>query len=161
MPRVFVGMGSNLEPERHLRSALAALGRRFGPVQVSPTYRNPAVGFAGDDFLNLVVAFETDASVGDVGLALAEIEAENGRTRAGEKFAPRSLDLDLLLYGDRISEGGEGPVLPREEILERAFVLKPLADVAPDLVHPGEGVTFAELWARFPDDGSELIEVEL
>lgn len=161
MSEVFVGLGSNVEPESHIRSALDRLRDRFGPLTVSPVYRNPAVGFDGDDFLNLVVGFDTDRSVGDVALALAEIEAEHGRARDDAKFAPRTLDLDLLVYGDIVSGAGERPVLPREEILDRAFVLKPLADIYPEGLHPAAGASFRELWTRFPKDGIELEEVSL
>lgn len=160
MPEVFVGMGSNVEPEAHLRRALTALEQRFGPLRRSTAYRNPAVGFDGNDFINLVVAFETAAAVTDVALALSDIENDSGRDRSAPKFAPRSLDLDLLLYGDSVNPDGT-PSLPREEILDRVFVLGPLAELAPDRVHPTEGRTYAELWADFPGDKTVLVPVRL
>lgn len=156
---VYVGIGSNVRPEEHVPQALAALAQRFGAVARSQAYRNPAVGFQGDDFVNLVARFRTTDSVTEVGLALAEIEGACGRERGGARFAPRSLDLDLLLYGDLVT--GSLPVLPREEILERAFVLGPLAELAPDLVHPTEGLTMAELWQRFEGERGALAVVEL
>ncbi|MGH8312614.1 MAG: 2-amino-4-hydroxy-6-hydroxymethyldihydropteridine diphosphokinase, partial [Gammaproteobacteria bacterium] len=96
MTAVFVGIGSNVEPERHVRAAVRRLRQRFGTLQISPVYRNPAVGFKGDDFLNLAVAFETAADAGEVHAALDAIELQCGRIRGGARFAPRALDLDLL-----------------------------------------------------------------
>jgi len=151
MPEVYIGAGSNVDPRRHLRAGLVALADRYGLLKVSPVYRNSAVGFAGDDFLNLVIGFETDEPVGDVVRYLGEVEVENGRTRTEEKFSPRTLDLDLLLYGNLVGEF-DGVELPRSEITRYAFVLKPLADLVPEARHPVEGATYADLWAGF--DGS-------
>ena len=159
MAEVFIGVGSNVDPEVNLRHALALLQERFGDLQRSRAYRNPAVGFAGEAFINLVVRFSTDASVTEVGMALAEVENACGRDRISTKFGPRALDLDLLLYGDLVS--GDGPVLPREEILERAFVLGPLAELVPDLVHPIEKKRLSDLWAEFGGDRGSLEAVEL
>ncbi len=148
MPEVYIGAGSNVDPRRHLRAGLVALADRYGLLKVSPVYRNSAVGFAGDDFLNLVIGFETDEPVGDVVRYLGDVEAANGRTRTEEKFSPRTLDLDLLLYGNLVGEF-DGVELPRSEITRYAFVLKPLADLVPEARHPVEGATYADLWASF------------
>ncbi len=148
---VYVGIGSNIAPERHVREALRALEARFGPIRRSRVYRTPAVGFNGDDFLNLVVGFETDEDVEAVADALREIEDAAGRRRGAERFAPRTLDLDLLLYGGAIMRRGRLQ-LPREEILEQAFVLGPLAELAPELIHPQLGRSLAALWAAFPGE---------
>ncbi len=148
MREVYIGAGSNVEPERHLRAAVTALAERYGVLRLSPVYRNSAVGFAGDDFLNLVIAFDTDDSLGELSDFLGQVEAAGGRTRTEEKFAPRTLDLDILLYGDFVGDAG-GVQLPRPEITRYAFVLKPLADLAPDMPHPDRGTRFAELWERF------------
>ena len=156
---VYVGAGSNVEPERHLRAALIALADRYGVLRLSPLYENQPVGFDGDNFLNLVIAFDTDDDIVAVNASLAKIEAASGRARASGKFAPRTLDLDLLLYGDLADPEGAG--IPRDEILEYAFVLKPLADVAPDEIHPEEGVSYAELWRRFSGERGGLREVPL
>lgn len=159
MTRIFVGIGSNVEPERRVRDALQGLRQRFGMLRVSPVYRNPAVGFQGDDFLNLVVAFASEASAVEVHAALAGIERQCGRIRGGPRFAPRTLDLDLLLYGDLICAA---PVrLPRPEILKYAYVLKPLTDLAPEQRHPLSGRTFAAHWREFDTASQPLVAVTL
>ncbi len=144
----YVGAGSNIDPENHLREALRRLARAFGPVSSSAVYRSRAVGFDGDDFLNLVASFRTMLPAREVVAELDRIEAAAGRRRAGERFASRTLDLDLLMYDDAIVDE-PGLKLPRDDILEYAFVLGPLAELAPELLHPVEGVTMRELWTRF------------
>lgn len=159
MTRVYVSIGSNIDRERHVRAALDALAARFGRVQSSSVYETVAVGFAGDSFYNLVVGFDTDAKPQDVVNELRAIEDRNGRVREGERFAARTLDLDLLLYDDLILEEGRLQ-LPRDEITRYAFVLKPLAEIAGTLRHPLTGKTYAQLWAEFPrKDG--IVAVEL
>ena len=154
VPEVYVGAGSNVDPERHLGQALIALADRYGVLRLSPMYENSPVGFDGDDFLNLVIAFETDEPVAAVNASLAAIEAASGRTRESGKFSPRTLDLDLLLYGDLADPDGVG--VPRGEILEYAFVLRPLAELSPDGVHPVAKRTFADLWSAFDKAGLDL-----
>ncbi|MGA9852812.1 MAG: 2-amino-4-hydroxy-6-hydroxymethyldihydropteridine diphosphokinase [Gammaproteobacteria bacterium] len=159
MTDIFVGIGSNVEPERRVREAVQGLRQRFGALRVSPVYRNPAVGFEGDDFLNLVASFESSEDVVAVRAALDQIESQCGRIRGGPRFAPRALDLDLLLYGDLISES---PVrLPRREILKYAYVLKPLVDLAPERSHPVTGRSFAGHWRKFDAAGQPLVAVKL
>lgn len=143
MPEVFVGMGSNVEPERYFPMALAELERRFGPIRRSTVLRTAAVGFDGDAFLNMVVGWETGLSVEALMAELAAVEVHCGRTRADQRFGPRTMDLDLLLYGNRVSEV---PPLPRPEILEYDFVLGPLAELVPETPHPVLGLTFGRLW---------------
>ena len=103
MAEVYVAAGSNIEPERHLRRALVELAAAYGPLRVSPAYRNKAVGFAGDDFVNLAVAFTTERSPEEVRASLQEIERHCGRPADAPRWAPRSMDLDILLFGDRVS----------------------------------------------------------
>jgi 2-amino-4-hydroxy-6-hydroxymethyldihydropteridine diphosphokinase len=148
MPRVFVAVGSNVEPERNLAKAAGELAREFPGVDFSPWYRNKAVGFEGDDFINLVVSFDTHLPVQDVVAKLRAIETACGRPREAPKWAPRSMDLDILLYGDLVHEE-PGLKLPRPDLLKRPFMLGPMADLAPDLRHPTEHATIGELWQRF------------
>lgn len=138
MPEVFVGAGSNADPERRLELALAELERRFGRVRSSSVYRGPAVGVPGPDYLNLVVAFTTERAVDSLRDELRAIEALAGRTRVDPAVC--ELDLDLLLYGCRVDAERK---LPRPGLLELPFVAVPLAELAPELVHPVTGARLA------------------
>ena len=160
MTRVLVAAGSNVEPYANLRRALDALARHYPALRRSAAYRNRAVGFEGEDFVNLVVAFDTDDDVHTVVSRLHEAEALCGRARTAPKWAPRAMDLDILLYGDRVSEE-PGLVLPRPDLVRRAYMLGPAASIAPDVVHPTLGVTLAELWRNFAQDEHPLVEVDL
>lgn len=159
MPHVYVAAGSNIDPERNLARAAAQLDRAFGPIEVSPWYRNRAVGFEGADFINFVVGFETGQPLEGVIERLREIETHCGRPRDAPKWAPRSMDLDILLYGDLVREA-PGPVLPRPDLLKRPYMLGPLADIAPQLVHPTAGATIGELWKRFDPAAHPMVRVE-
>ena len=145
MPRVFIGVGSNVEPEHNIARGVAQLRAAFGPILCSPVYTNPATGFVGDDFYNLVIGFDTALVLDAIGARLREIEQAHGRHRGEAKFAPRTLDLDLLTYGDTVLTTAQ-LTLPRADILEYAFVLRPLADIAPDERHPLTHATYRELW---------------
>ena len=153
MTRVYIAAGSNIEPERHLRQAVELLERKFGPLTVSPWYRNAAVGFEGEDFINFAVGFDTPLSLSEVVRQLREVETACGRPRNAPKWAPRAMDLDILLYGDVISVD---PQLPRPDLLLRPYMLGPLADIAPDLLHPTERASIGQLWARFDRGGHEM-----
>lgn len=159
MTRVYVSIGSNVEPEQNVALALELLRERFGRIEVSPIYRTAAVGFDGDDFLNLVVAFDTDMSVETLDVELDSIETAAGRARNAERFAPRTLDIDLLLYGEAVIESG-GIRIPRKELVRYAFMLKPLVDIAAARKHPQDGRSFAELLEAgdFSDQRCERID---
>lgn len=158
MPHVYVAAGSNIDPERNLALAAAELERAFGPIECSPWYRNRAVGFEGADFINFVVGFETPQPLPRVIERLREIETRCGRPRDAPKWAPRAMDLDILLYGDVQCEQ-PGLVLPRPDLLKRAYMLGPLADIAPDLAHPTADATIRQLWERFDRDAHPLMPV--
>lgn len=159
MAAVYLGLGSNIDAERNLRLAVAELRRLFGTLKVSPVYRSTALGFEGPDFLNLVVALEAEADPFEIIEHIERIHAMAGRRRGPEKFSSRPLDIDLLLYGSRVDP--EPPLrLPRRDILEHGFVLRPLADVAPGLVHPLTGRTIAEHWQEFDVDSHPLTRVD-
>jgi 2-amino-4-hydroxy-6-hydroxymethyldihydropteridine diphosphokinase len=145
---VYVSAGSNINPEHHLRIACHRLAERFGPLSMSSVYRTKAVGFDGDDFLNLVLSFSTDLDIHTVIACLGEAEVSAGRPRSAESFAPRTLDLDLLLYGQQVLDESTLRV-PRADILQYAFVLAPIAELAPELRHPVDGRTMRELWSVF------------
>ncbi|MGB5727240.1 MAG: 2-amino-4-hydroxy-6-hydroxymethyldihydropteridine diphosphokinase [Thiogranum sp.] len=148
MARVYVSVGTNIDRERNVASGLAALAREYDGLQQSRLFETQAVGFSGDLFYNLVVAFETGQSPQQVSAVLTRIEDAHGRDRRGGKFSNRSLDLDLLLYDDLVVDE-TGLVLPRPEILDYAFVLRPLAEIAGDRKHPVTGVSFAAMWDQF------------
>jgi len=145
--RVYVGLGSNVDRENRLRQAVAALREDFGELELSPVYDSAAVGFEGYDFLNLVAGFETELEVEPVVARFHEIENQLGRDRSLQKFASRSIDLDILAFGDLVLDL-PGIRIPRPEILENAFVLRPLQDLVPDDLHPEVGQSYADLWRR-------------
>jgi len=145
MARVYVSIGSNIDRERHIGLALDALADRFSALQISSVYESEAVGFAGDHFFNLVVGFDTVMPVGELSVCLRDIEHQNGRHRGQERFSARTLDIDILTY-DACTGLRDGILLPRPEILENAFVLLPLAEIAPDIEHPVERKNHADLW---------------
>jgi len=157
---VYVAAGSNVEPRVNLRRALATLHAHFAPLRVSRAYRNAAVGFEGEDFVNLVIGFETTAPVEDVMSRLHEAEAACGRGRDAPKWAPRAMDLDILLYGDLVCER-PGLRLPRPDLVRRAYMLGPAAEIAPDLRHPTLGLTLGELWQRFDRAAHPMQPVEI
>ena len=160
MPDVYVAAGSNIQPQQHLRTALLALREVYAPLRVSPAYRNHAVGFSGEDFINLVVGFTTEQAPAQVREQLQMIEARCGRTDNAPRWAPRSMDLDILLYGS-LSSQQPGLLLPRPDLVRQAYMLKPLADLAPELVHPTLGRTLAELWRDFAQDSHELVPIDI
>jgi 2-amino-4-hydroxy-6-hydroxymethyldihydropteridine diphosphokinase len=158
MPRIWLSLGSNLAREPSLRGAVRMLREAFGPLVLSGVYESAAVGFAGEPFLNLVAGADTDWPVEAVRQRLREIEDAHGRVRGGDKFCPRTLDIDLLVYGDLVRPDLD---LPRGEIQRHAFVLGPLAEVAPDERHPVLGRRYAELWAAFDRGAQPMRRVEL
>jgi 2-amino-4-hydroxy-6-hydroxymethyldihydropteridine diphosphokinase len=151
MAVAYLSLGSNIAPEKHLRAAIHALRAQFGQIQLSQVYRTVAVGFNGDDFLNATARIETDMQPRALDAWLHALEDAHGRQRNGPRFSSRTLDIDLLLYGDVILHGPGHLQLPRPELETQAFVLKPMLDLVPDLVHPTRGVTLRELYDTLDD----------
>lgn len=160
MAQVYLGLGSNIDPEANLRIAIAALRRHYGDLAISNTYRNAAVGFEGDDFLNLVVGFDSDEQPLEIQRRIEAIHAMSGRQRGGARFASRPLDVDLLLYGELVID--KPPLrLPRSDVLEYSFVLRPLAEIAPELVHPVTGRTMLDHWQECDTAGHPMTLVDV
>ncbi|HEY1492283.1 MAG TPA: 2-amino-4-hydroxy-6-hydroxymethyldihydropteridine diphosphokinase [Steroidobacteraceae bacterium] len=158
MPEVYVAAGSNIEPQHNLARAVAELARSFPGTRFSPWYQNHAAGFSGDDFINLVAGFSTQQPLAEVLARLHAIETLCGRPRDAPRWAPRSMDLDVLLYGDLVCD--EASVkLPRPDLLKRAYMLGPLAALAPEVRHPTAGLTIGELWRRFDQAAHPLQQI--
>lgn len=163
MAQAWLSLGSNQQPEAHLRAAAAALRERFGVVRFSPVYRSVAVGFDGPDFLNAAAALETDLEPQALAAWLHALEDAQGRRRDVPRFSSRTLDIDLLLYDDRVLTGPGNLRLPREDLVEQAFVLRPMLDLAPTLRHPVLGKTLLQLWQardevkQMPDEVAGMV----
>ncbi|MDJ0657475.1 MAG: 2-amino-4-hydroxy-6-hydroxymethyldihydropteridine diphosphokinase [Xanthomonadales bacterium] len=155
----WAGLGSNLNPERNLPQALALLQDRFGDMRISPAYRSAAVGGAAPDFVNLVVAFQTNLDPESVNEEFKRIEHALGRERGTGTEAGHTIDIDLLLLGNRVGTFG-AVTLPRRDVTKYAYVLRPLAELEPEGVHPVLGKSFSELWGEW-DQAGELVAVVL
>lgn len=148
MPTVYLGLGSNIAPEKNLSLAVMELEKRFGRLEKSSVYRSKAYGFDGDDFLNMVIGLDTRLPPIEVYNQLEEIERTAGRDRDARGYSSRTLDIDLLLYDDLVVD--EPPIrLPRSDVLRFGFVLGPLAEIAPELVHPETNQSYQDHWDEF------------
>lgn len=156
--KIFISLGSNIERDKYTRAGLDGLARHFHNIQLSTVYESEAVGFAGSHFYNLVVSADTDMSVERVCQYLKQIEDQNGRVRGEKKFAPRTLDLDLLLYDDLVTE--QGVELPRAEITYNAFVLLPLSELAPDRIHPITLKSYQTMWSEYAQEKQKLWPID-
>lgn len=155
MPLVSLSLGSNSDPHQVLCRALDELDAQFGPMQISPVFESEPVGFEGPNFLNLVVCFETALPLRELAETLKGLEDAHGRDRQAPRFSGRTLDIDILCYGDATGVH-EGILLPRAEILENAYVLWPLAQLLPQHRHPGNQQTYAQLWRDY-DKGRQAL----
>lgn len=155
MATIYISLGSNINRQHNTRAGIKALQQAFGALTLSSVYESDAVGFDGDTFYNMVIACKADMPVHEVNRVLRDIEDANGRDRSGPRFSSRTLDLDLLLYDDLVIDEN-GLKLPRGEILKNAFVLWPLAEIAPQLKHPETGINYAELWSAFDKTREQL-----
>lgn len=159
MTHVVLSLGSNINRDYNMQFALSEITQQFGEINVSPVYETTSVGFQGDSFLNLVVGLETDKELWDVRSMLRNIEAEAGRIRDRKAFDNRLLDIDVILFGDKVLSPEYN--IPRDEILKYAYVLKPLSDLYPKSKHPVLGLTYESMWADFDLNGQKLQAVEL
>ncbi len=153
MTQVYLGIGSNIDRETNIRHGLQEIQACYGELSISPVYETEAFGFDGDDFLNLVVGLKTELPIHELAHDLREIEFQFGRSRNETRYSSRTLDVDLLLFGDEVNDKYH---IPRSDITEFGFVLKPLSDIAPDLKHPVTGETMIQLWNKF-DSSREIM----
>ncbi len=161
MAVVYLGLGSNLSPEANLRLAIDELSKRYGELTISAIYRSSAIGFRGEDFLNLVVRLQTGESPLAICDEIEEIHNLAGRVRGSDQWESRALDIDLLLYDDLIKD--KRPIrVPRDDILQYSFVLRPMAELAPDTIHPVTGRTMLEHWQEFdaPSHPLEIVSID-
>jgi 2-amino-4-hydroxy-6-hydroxymethyldihydropteridine diphosphokinase len=159
MTRIYLGLGSNVNRHHNIAAALDALNDLLGELIISPVYESKSVGFDGTNFFNLVVGANTDLSIAALSENLKRIEDENGRKRNGPKFSPRTLDIDILTYGDFVGVES-GVELPRAEITKNAFVLLPLAEIAPDDMHPQLQTTYQQLWDEYDHASQALWSID-
>ncbi|HIG65378.1 MAG TPA: 2-amino-4-hydroxy-6-hydroxymethyldihydropteridine diphosphokinase [Methyloprofundus sp.] len=159
MPLCFISLGSNINREHNISSALEVLHCKFGELTYSSTYESASVGFSGEAFLNLVISFFSDHDPLHITLQLKSIETDHQRVRTQEKFSSRTLDLDLLLYGQQIISNNALNI-PHDDILNYAFVLEPLAEIAPNRHHPIKDICYQELWQDFDKDTIQQEKVD-
>ena len=155
MAKIYLGLGSNVEPQKYLRQGIRELGRRFGVLELSNVYRSKALGFDGADFLNLVVGLDSELTPQEMHHAIEEMHRQADRQRGESRYSPRTLDIDLLLYDNLVLDEA-GLRVPRADILKYSFVLRPLAEIAPALRHPQTGRLITEHWADFDKDSHPL-----
>ncbi len=158
MAHIFVGVGSSINRQDNIREGILLLKDTFGELNLSSIFESESVGFKGGLFYNLVVELNSELSISLVIQKLKQIEIQLGRPEKAIKYAPRTLDLDLLLYDQTIDHTLD---LPRAEITKNAFVLQPLAELAPTLIHPILGVSYQNLWSQYPAGKQKLWKVAL
>lgn len=159
MTAIYLSLGSNVDRHKHILAALDALNELLGSLTISSVYESKSVGFDGSNFFNLVVGAETCLNISELSENLKRIEDENGRKRNGPKFSPRTLDIDILTYGDFVGVE-HGIELPRAEITKNAFVLLPLAEIAPVARHPRLQKTYQQLWAEYDQASQKLWAID-
>ena len=160
MARVYVGLGSNIDPEKNLKLGVRELRWRYGDIDLSPAYVSAPLGFEGDDFVNLVAGFNSSESPENIQRQIEFVHDLAGRNRTKDKFVSRSLDIDLLLYDDLVMDGPKIR-LPRADVLDYSFVLRPLSELDPERLHPVSGRSLAEHWQEFDADSHPLQPVDV
>lgn len=160
MTRVYISIGSNIEPLYHIRKGLTHLQHQFGSLILSSVYESQAIGFKGDNFYNLAAGFDTPMTLHQVVDILRHIEQVNGRQQQSKRFSARTLDLDLLLYNDLILKA-DNLEIPRNEISQYAFVLLPLAEIAPTARHPLTGQCYIDMVKQFDHPEQSLWRINV
>lgn len=157
MAQIFIGIGSSIDKRENIRQGILLLKECFGELRLSSVFESEAVGFKGGTFYNLVAELSSDLTIELIITTLKNIEIQLGRPLNAIKYAARTLDLDLLLYDQHIDEKRD---IPRAEITENAFVLQPLAELAPTLLHPILAVSYKCLWEKYPANKQKLWKIE-
>ncbi|MGR5132825.1 2-amino-4-hydroxy-6-hydroxymethyldihydropteridine diphosphokinase [Vibrio alfacsensis] len=152
MIKAYIGVGTNIDREQHSLAAYQELQQLGTDLHVSPIYECEPVGFSSQNFYNFVISFSTELSLDVLSDRLREIEFKWGREKNAQKYQDRTLDLDIVLFGDCISQ--QKPELPRSDIFKYPFVTKPLYDLEPYLVIPGDGRTVADIWQAMQPTGT-------
>lgn len=156
----FLCLGSNIKPKRHIRFAVQRLQRDFNNVVTSNVYKSSAVGFDGDDFLNLAIALKTDFSLGELLRYTDSLEKDAGRIRVSRgNYDSRTLDVDVVMFGNLTGQH-KGRQWPSEDIQDNAHVLLPMSEIAGDRAHPALGVNFTQLWKEFNSVGQRLKQIK-
>jgi len=155
--QIFIGIGSSINRRENICLAIQALQKEFGLLTISPVYESEAVGFEGSNFYNLVISLESELEAPQVIKKLKALEIQQGRPEKAVKFAPRTIDFDLLLHDQLIDASID---VPRAEILTNAFVLKPLSEIAPQLKHPILKKNYQGLWEQFPKAQQKLWKID-
>ena len=159
MQSVALSLGSNINPHQHISLALDALQKRYGDLKTSSVFESEAIGFNGANFLNMVVVIETEESLEALGRFLKHFEDDNGRARNSPKFSGRTIDVDVLTYGQLCGDV-QGIQLPRPEIVENAYVLWPLSQVLYDEIHPRAELTYGALWQRYEKKRQKIWSID-
>ncbi len=159
MQSVALSLGSNINPHQHISLALDALQKRYGDLKTSSVFESEAVGFNGANFLNMVVVIETEESLESLVRFLKHFEDDNGRSRNSPKFSGRTVDVDVLTYGQQCSDA-HGIELPRPEIVENAYVLWPLSQVFYDEIHPVSKLSYAALWQQYDKTRQKIWSID-
>jgi 2-amino-4-hydroxy-6-hydroxymethyldihydropteridine diphosphokinase len=159
MTIIYLSLGSNVDRHKNITAALDALADLLGELRISSVYESKSVGFDGSNFFNLVVGADTTLSITELSETLKRIEDNNGRKRNGPKFSPRTLDIDILTYGEFVGVES-GIELPRAEIIKNAFVLLPLAEIAGKELHPQLLKSYSDLWSEYDQSSQPLWAID-
>ncbi|WCP67526.1 2-amino-4-hydroxy-6-hydroxymethyldihydropteridine diphosphokinase [Vibrio tubiashii] len=146
MITTYIGIGSNIDRRKHIQAAITELNAIGSDIRLSTIYECESIGFESNAFYNLVVEMKTSLTLTEFSRQLRKIELKWGRAENAGKFEPRTVDLDIILFGDQTCSSK--PEIPRGDIFKYAFVLKPLFELCPQLVVPQDGRTIEQIWQQ-------------